>query len=183
MEIDNDLIEKLPEKYRDKIIYTGKDAGRRYEIRIEPGDLCAVVRALKEAGYDHFLGITVTDYPDKKIFELVYMISSISKNGKLVVIRTSIPRDKPEIDSIHMVYPLAYYQEIEAYEFFGVKFRRHDGLRQFILEDNWRGPPPLRKDVDTRKIVLELYYKGKRYERPDQWRSLGGYSGGGDRNE
>jgi NADH:ubiquinone oxidoreductase subunit C len=170
------LRETLPEKYRDKIVYTGKDTGKRYEIVIEPEDICAVARSVKEAGFDHFIGITVIDYPDKGVFELVYLIESVAMNGELVAIRTTIPRDNPEIDSIHMVYPLAYYQEIEAYEFFGVKFRRHDGLRLFILEDNWRGPPPLRKDVDTRKIVLELYYKGKRYERPEQWRSLGGYS-------
>ena len=174
--IDEKLVEALPEKYRGKVTYTGMDTGKRYELVIEPEDICAVARSVKEAGFNHFIGITVIDYPDKGVFELVYLIESIERNGELIAIRTSIPRDKPEIDSIHMVYPLAYYQEIEAYEFFGVKFRRHDGLRLFILEDNWRGPPPLRKDVDTRKIVLELYYKGKRYERPEQWRSLGGYS-------
>ncbi len=174
--VDEKLIEKLPEKYRGKVVATGTDTGTRQELFIEPNDLCGVVRTVKDAGYDHFLGITVIDYPDKNIFELVYLISSINKNSRLLAIRTQIPRDKPEIDSIHLVYPLAYYQEIEAYEFFGVKFRRHDGLRKFILEDNWEGPPPLRKDIDTRKIVLELYYGGKRYERPIQWRSLGGYS-------
>ncbi len=182
--VDAELVEKLPEKYRDKLAVVGGDTGTRQEVLIEPEDLCGVVRAIKSAGYDHFIGITVIDYPDKGIFELAYLISSIGKNSKLVVVRTRIPRDNPEIDSIHLVYPLAYYHEIEAYEFFGVKFRNHDGLRKFILEGNWEGPPPLRKDVDTRKIVLELYYGGKRYERPIQWRSLGGYSkaqeGGGN---
>ncbi len=169
------LAEKLPEKYRDKINATGTSTGRRLELVIEPEDICAVLRAVKEAGYDHFIGITVIDYPDKGAFELVYLVESIPLNGELVAVRTTLPRDNPEIDSVHLVYPLAYYQEIEAYEFFGIRFRRHDGLRKFILEDNWEGPPPLRKDIDTRKIVLELYYAGKRYERPHQWRSLGGY--------
>jgi NADH:ubiquinone oxidoreductase subunit C len=176
MDVDKDLLDKLPEKYRDKIHMIGTDTGVRAEVTIDPEDVCAVVRAVKDAGYDHFLGITVIDYPDKGVFELVYLISSVKKKARLVAVRTSIPRDNPIIDSIHLVYPLAYYQEIEAYEFFGVRFRNHNGLRKFILEGNWQGPPPLRKDVDTRKIVLNLYYGGKRYERPVQWRSLGGYS-------
>ncbi len=118
------------------------------------------------------VGITVIDYPDQGVFELVYMLTSIDKKGALVTIRTRIPRDNPVIETVSDIYPPAYYQEIEAYEFFGIMFRGHNGLRQWILEDNWAGPPPLRKDVDTRKIVLELYYGGKRYERPTQNRSL-----------
>lgn len=176
MEIDKELVEKLPEEYRDKVVVKGGDTGVRYELEIKPEDLCKVLPSVKDAGYDHFLGITVIDYPNDKIFELVYMISSIKKNGRLICIRTRIPRDNPVIDTASFIYPLAYYQEIEAYEFFGIRFNNHDGLRKWILEDNWEGPPPLRKDVDTRSIVLKLYYGGKRYERPVQWRSLGGYS-------
>ncbi|ADI31287.1 NADH-quinone oxidoreductase subunit C [Staphylothermus hellenicus] len=176
MEIDKELIEKLPDKYKNSFSVEGTDTGKRIEINIEPQDLCKVLPAVKDAGYDHFIGITVIDYPDQNAFELVYLIDSISKNGQLVAIRTKLPRDNPVIDTASFIYPLAYYQEIEAYEFFGIRFNNHDGLRKWILEDNWQGPPPLRKDVDTRDIVLKLYYGGKRYERPVQKRSLGGYS-------
>ncbi len=177
------LRETLPEKYRDKPVATGTDTGKRIELVVEPGDITQVLAAAKNAGYNHFLGITVIDYPFKKTMELVYLVSSIEMGGEMLAVRTSLPRDNPEIDTVHGIYPLAYYQEIEAYEFFGVKFRGHDGLRKWILEDNWEGPPPLRKDVDTRKMVLEQYYGGKRYERPQQFRSLGGYSAAEKRGE
>lgn len=176
MKMDEELVEKLPEKYKNNIIIKGTDTGERIEIMIEPQDLCRVLPAIKEAGYDHFIALTVIDHPDENIFELVYLIDSISKNGRLVAVRTKVPKNNPVIDTASFLYPLAYYQEIEAYEFFGVRFNNHDGLRLWILEDNWRGPPPLRKDVDTRGIVLKLYYGDKRYERPVQKRSLGGYS-------
>ncbi len=177
---DEELVEKLPEKYGCRVSVTGSDTGRRLEIAVEPKDIVGVMNCLKEAGYDHFLGITVIDYPDQNVFELVYLVSSIKKNGKLVAVRTTIPRDKPFIDTVSHIYPLAYYQEIEAYEFFGVRFNGHGGLKKWILEDNWEGPPPLRKDIDTRKMVLELFYGGKRYERPVQSRSLQNYGGEGE---
>ena len=184
VDLDKELIEKLPEEYKDKVVIKGSGTGKRLEIEIDPLDLCKVLPVVKETGYDHFLGITVIDHPDENVFELVYLISSTKRSGALLVIRTKLNRDNPVIDTASFIYPLAYYQEIEAYEFFGIKFNNHDGLKLWILEDNWRGPPPLRKDVDTRKIVLDLYYGGKRYERPVQWRSLGGLRNtNGDQNE
>ncbi len=169
---DAELLDKLPEKYRDKLCFVGSDTGKRHEVTVDPEDIREVLKTVLEAGYQQLVGITVIDYPDQGVFELVYMLTSIDKKGGLVTIRTRILRDNPVIETVSDIYPLAYYQEIEAYEFFGIMFRGHNGLRQWILEDNWAGPPPLRKDVDTRKIVLELYYSGKRYERPTQNRSL-----------
>jgi len=169
---DAELLDKLPEKYRDKLCFVGSDTGKRHEVTVDPEDIREVLKTVLEAGYQQLVGITVIDYPDQGVFELVYMLTSIDKKGALVTIRTRILRDNPVIETVSDIYPLAYYQEIEAYEFFGIMFRGHNGLRQWILEDNWAGPPPLRKDVDTRKIVLELYYGGKRYERPVQNRSL-----------
>ena len=177
MSFNDKLISMLPSKYKGRVNIVGSDTGRRLELYIDSKDIRSVLKSAYEAGYNHFIGITVIDYPLANEFELVYLISSIERNGELLVVRTRIRRDEPFIDSVSDIYPLAYYQEIEGYEFFGVIFRGHNGLRKWILEDNWEGPPPLRKDIDTRQIVLEIFYGGKRYERPRQWRSLGGYSG------
>lgn len=176
LKVIENLYRNLPEKYKDKILVTGSNTGYRLELNIDPEDIQVVMNSVKTSGFNHFIAITVIDYIHDGVFELVYLVSSIRENGLLLAVRTRIPRDQPVIDSIAHIYPLAYYQEIEAYEFFGVEFKGHDGLRKWILEDNWEGPPPLRKDVDTRKIILELYYGGKRYERPVQERSLGGAS-------
>ena len=177
MSFNDELVSLLLPKYKGRLSITGSDTGKRFELYIEPGDVRSVLKAVYDAGYNYFIGITVIDYPMENVFELVYLLSSIERNGELLVVRTKIKRDEPFIDSVANIYPLAYYQEIEGYEFFGIIFRGHNGLRKWILLDNWEGPPPLRKDIDTRQIVLEIFYGGKRYERPRQWRSLGGYSG------
>ncbi len=69
------------------------------------------------------------------------------------------------IDSVHDIYPIAYYIEREVYEMMGVVFRGHPNLKKWILEGNWEGPPPLRKDVDTPGFVIKTMYGGYRYGR------------------
>lgn len=161
-----ELFSKLPRELVLEI-KSSKARSNVVEVRIRPENLRKVVSLVKELGFDYFLGIETIDWWKKdNTFELIYMISSIQRNGQIVFIRFKIPRDNPVVDSIHDIFPLAYYQEIENYEFFGIVFRNHGGLRKWILDGNWDGPPPLRKDFDARKWVLETYYGGKRYERP-----------------
>jgi len=140
----------------------------KFEIITDPENIRYVILALKGLGFNHLVAIETIDWLKKEpTFELIYYLASIERNGAMVLVRTKIPRDNPVIDSIHDILPFAYYQELENYEFFGITFRGHKGLKLWILEDNWDGPPPLRKDFDSVKYALEHYYKGLRYERGD----------------
>ncbi len=47
----------------------------------------------------------------------------------------------------------------------GVVFSGHPNLKKWILEGNWDGPPPLRKDVDTPSFVVKTMYGGYKYGR------------------
>ncbi len=161
-----DLKANIPKELVEEIRLS-KAKSNIVEIVIKPENLRKIALHLRNLGFNYFIGIETIDWWKKdNTFELIYMFSSIERNGQLVFVRFKIPRDNPVVDSIHDIFPLAYYQEIENYEFFGVVFRNHGGLRKWILEGNWDGPPPLRKDFDSRKWVLEKYYGGKRYERP-----------------
>jgi len=150
----------------------GADTGRRIEVEVEPSQLRERLRRALEEGYDHFIGINVVDYPRAGVMEVYYFVESVQRGGELLVVKLRVPRENPALDSVSDIYPLAEYQEIEAHEFFGLDFRGNGSLRKWILDENWEGPPPLRKDVDTRKFVLETYYGGQRYERPKQEKSL-----------
>ena len=162
----DELLKKLPS---DAVVSAGYFKGRKsyIEVMVKPEYIREVMKRVKGLGYTHFVGIETVDwYGTDDTFELIYYVSSVQRGGDMVIVRTKIPRQNPEIDSIHDIFPFAYYQEIENYEFFGIRFRGHDGLRLWILEGNWEGPPPLRKDFDSRQWVLEHYYGGKRYSRP-----------------
>jgi len=139
-------------------------AGKVCSIVVKPESIREKMEEAKSKGYDLFVSITAIDRPEKGVIELIYVVES-TKDGSQLWVRTYISRVRAEIDSIHDIYPLAYYQEIENYEFFGINFRGHPDLRRWILEGNWTGPPPLRKDVDTADFVVKLYYGGYKYGR------------------
>jgi NADH-quinone oxidoreductase subunit C len=51
----------------------------------------------------------------------------------------------PELDSCAELFPTAGYQEREAYDFFGIRFRGHPDLRRILMPEDYVGWP-LRRD-------------------------------------
>jgi NADH-quinone oxidoreductase subunit C len=62
-----------------------------------------------------------------------------------VLLRTRIPRERPELASLVEVYAGAGWHERETYEMFGVLFDGHPDLKPLLLPDGFEGHP-LRKD-------------------------------------
>ncbi|HEV7826662.1 MAG TPA: NADH-quinone oxidoreductase subunit C, partial [Mycobacteriales bacterium] len=69
--------------------------------------------------------------------------STVQRLGLLV--RTSLLREAPVIDSIVAVYPGAAWHERETHEMFGVDFDGHPGLAPLLLPAEFEGHP-LRKE-------------------------------------
>lgn len=67
--------------------------------------------------------------------------------GLLVVIRTRIDRDRPEIASITGICPAAEWIEREMWELLGIQIQGHPDLRHLLLQDDWpEGNFPLRRE-------------------------------------
>jgi NADH-quinone oxidoreductase subunit C len=62
-----------------------------------------------------------------------------------VVLRTSVPKDRPEIASLTQVWAGANWHERETFEMFGVVFTGHPNLVPLLLPDGFEGNP-LRKE-------------------------------------
>jgi len=61
-------------------------------------------------------------------------------------------RTNPEIDSVTDLWETADFNEREAYDLLGIKFKNHPDLRRLFLDRSWGFP--LRKDyVDDINIV------------------------------
>jgi len=131
---------------------------------IDPSRIRGVLGELKEKGYVLFVNINTVDYPDKGVIELYYIVENPA-NASQTWVKTYVRRSNPEIDTVSDIYPLAKYIEREVYEFMGVSFRNNDSLSKWILDGNWEGPPPLRKDVDTAGFVVKNMYGGYKYGR------------------
>ncbi|MEM0378568.1 MAG: NADH-quinone oxidoreductase subunit NuoB [Thermosphaera sp.] len=122
------------------------------------------IARLKQDGYVLLVNIDAVDYPDKGVIELYYILENPG-NGWQKWVKTFVDRFNPIIDSIHDIHPLAFFIEKEVHEMMGVRFNGHPDLSKWILKDNWEGPPPLRKDVDTVSFVVKTMYGGYRYGR------------------
>lgn len=68
--------------------------------------------------------------------------------GLRAVIRTRVPREKPEVPTISRVFPGANWHEREAHDFFGIQFLGHPDLTPFLLPEDATFHP-LRKDFTS----------------------------------
>jgi NADH-quinone oxidoreductase subunit C len=67
------------------------------------------------------------------------------RRGQGLIVKTRVPREKPELPSAAGVYRGADWHERETYEMFGVFFTDHPNLKPLLLPDGFEGTP-LRKD-------------------------------------
>ncbi|HNX28669.1 MAG TPA: NADH-quinone oxidoreductase subunit C [Syntrophomonadaceae bacterium] len=93
-------------------------------------------------GFNQLSNLTSVDYGEE--FEMVYHLYSIPENIKICV-KTRIPRNMPEADSLITIWPAADWQEREVYDLMGIRFNGHPNLIRVLLPDDFDGHP-LRKD-------------------------------------
>ncbi|HSB88905.1 MAG TPA: NADH-quinone oxidoreductase subunit C, partial [Anaerolineales bacterium] len=107
--------------------------------------LSGFARSLRdELGFDYLSSVTAVDYlPDGKM-EVVYHAYR-TQGGPGVAFKVQLPRDNPEVDSLVPVYPGADFQEREAWDLFGIRFRGHPDLRRILMWEGFAGHP-MRKD-------------------------------------
>ncbi len=116
-------------------------------IKVNPKHLqkiCIYLRYNPETLYSFLSNITGVDYPEHNIIDLVYHIYSI-KLKNICVLKTSVPRDTPEQESIESVWKVAGWFEREIYDLLGVKFNGNSNLKRIYMPEDWVGHP-LRKD-------------------------------------
>jgi NADH-quinone oxidoreductase subunit C len=113
-------------------------------LRVRPSDLLTIMHYLRDqVGMNYLANLTATDLNEE--FEIVYHLYSIPDNGLKISVKTSCPRDLPQIPSIFSIYPTADWQEREVFDLMGVTFSGHPNLVRVLLPDDFSGHP-LRKD-------------------------------------
>jgi len=117
------------------------------ELRTEALNIFNVIKELKEDAnllFNQLTDITVVDYPSrKKRFDIVYLLSSLTLNLRILV-KSSI-EEKTLLESIVSLHKSANWYERECYDLFGIQFVNHPDLRRIMTDYNFEGHP-LRKD-------------------------------------
>jgi len=111
--------------------------------------------ALRARGFEHLSAISCTDWLEEGQFELVYHLWSY-RDKIHVMLKTRLPRENPQIVTASPVFPHAQTYEREIHEMYGVRFEGNPRLTPLLL-DHWQGPPPMRRDFDTRQYVQDTF--------------------------
>jgi NADH-quinone oxidoreductase subunit C len=124
----------------------------------------AVLRFLKDKGFDHLALVSCVDWIEEKEFELVYILTGYMHSDKEdtgqerlhLIVKTRLPRQRPQFETVTSIFYNAEPYEREIHELFGIKFEGHQRLIPLFLEREYE-IPPFRKDFDTRKYVEEVF--------------------------
>ena len=128
----------------------------RPTVSVPPSRVFPLLLALRDrAGlaFDMLLAHTAVDRIKDGRLELLWLLASTGEQHELWV-TASVPREAPEADSVSAIHPIAEFQEREAYDLFGVRYRGHPDLRRLLLEDSWVGHP-LRKDYEDAFMLVK----------------------------
>ena len=110
-------------------------------VKVKKEKLKRVLEKLRNLGVSRISSISGVDV-GKKI-EIIY---HFIYNENIINIRTSVPKENPEISTIIEIYPGANLFERELAEMLGVKVLGHPNPKRLFLPEDWKGKPPLRKD-------------------------------------
>ncbi|MEA4918727.1 NADH-quinone oxidoreductase subunit C [Proteiniphilum sp.] len=86
-------------------------------------------------------------YPDNmpdKQFAVVYLLHNWVDNIRIRV-KTFLPGNNPETDSVTSVFASANWMERETYDFYGIQFTGHPNLKRILNHDGMK-VFPLRKE-------------------------------------
>lgn len=136
-----EVMEYLQKELKEDVLDCSKPRERRAYIRIMPAALRKASRALYKGYHPRFMTLSAVDHGLD--VELLY---HFSVGGMIITLRTTIPKEENEIDTISDLIPAALLIEREVTDLFGVKFRNHPKPERLILPREW--PPesnPLRE--------------------------------------
>jgi len=162
--VNKSVKEKLESTFKDLEVAVPEES--RIAVTAENHSVLAILRFLKDAGFNHLALLSAVDWIEENEFELCFILTSYMQNDDEVtgrqrlhiILKTRIPREKPQFKTVIGIFPNAEPYEREIHELFGIKFEGHPRLTPLLLEREYE-IPPFRKDFDTRKYVKEVFDK------------------------
>ncbi len=146
------LLNSLQTSFPDATTALGSDWP---EMNIEPNQLLAVIKELKNNPLYHFDFLFCETCVDWKThFTMVYHLNSTTHRHSMVL-KAIVNRENPQIESLVNTYKTAELHEREVFDLFGIHFLNHPDLRRLLLTEDWIGYP-LRKDYEDPINMIKL---------------------------
>ncbi len=152
----------LKEEFGDAILEINDNLLSEFTINVTPLKIAQVGLFLRDAQglkFDNLILLTALDDANgKKVsqsdgsfdFEggtlsVVYHIESMELKHK-AVLKVSVPRENPDVESVFYVWNHANWEEREAFDMIGINFLNHPDLKRILMPYDWEFGYPLRKD-------------------------------------
>ena len=162
MKSQEEIFNILKEKFGDSVNELVASQPVESFITINPLEIDKVCRFLfdnEELSFDNLMNLSgVDDANGKKAanqsgdniieggtLSVYYHLESTKHRHKLVL-KSSTPREKPEINSVESIWRHADWHEREAYDLLGLIFLNHPNLTRILMPYDWEAGHPLRKD-------------------------------------
>ncbi len=176
MKTPEEIFEILKEKFGEETVAFDDQLPVDKIITVDPFKIREVCEFLHDnesllfdalmslSGVDDANGEKVTDedgtYEIKGgTLSVFYHLHSTKLKHK-VTLKASVPREKPEVESVVPVWAGANWHEREAYDMYGIKFLHHPDLRRILMPYDWPGGYPLRKDYKNPEFYhgIKIHY-------------------------
>lgn len=155
--------ENFSDAFEDFHNHRGDETVKVDSAQIVP--ICQFLRDDERCKMELMIDLTAVDYiKEQPRFEMVYHFKSLSLEHRLRV-KTRIPEETPEIDSIHELWLAANWYERECYDMYGIQFKNHPNLERILMYPEFEGYP-LRKDypVDGQQPRVEMRAVNERHD-------------------
>ena len=120
-------------------------------------NLRAALTYLRDSeGFSHMVLLTAVDWLEEGRFQLTYLLNNRALACD-IGIRVMLTRDKPVMETIHDLWPTAETYQRELKEMFGIDFPGSPRVDDEFILEGWVGPPPYRRDFDTRRVAEENF--------------------------
>jgi len=144
--MDRLLRKRLEARFGDRLTGPVRQRHDQTELRVAPGDVVEVLRALHdEPDLDFQVLADLAGVDTGTHMQVVYHLWSPRTPDWLRVIADGMPRDDPRIPSLTGLWPGAEWMERETYDMFGIIFEGNRDLRRIYMPPDYTSFP-LRKD-------------------------------------
>ena len=132
------VLEAIKREFPEAVISSSEPYGM-LTLELKKEEIKKVIHHLKESSLEiSFLtdicGILFPEFPDKEI-GVIYHLQNMKTNFK-IRLKTYIPKENAEVESLVDIYSGANWMERETFDFYGIKFKGHPDLRAILnMED------------------------------------------------
>lgn len=119
--------------------------------------------------FTHLVMLTCVDWLETGQFQLLYLLHNYESKCDLGI-KIFLEREQAEMESIHHLWEQGRVYQRELHEMFGIDFPGSPGVNEAMILEGWTGPPPMRRDFDTKLYSEETYSNRQRsHHEPEEY--------------